>query len=148
MKASRHFTCVRILTLVTVNAILLAYISNGDRILEAALPQNNSINRLQSAIPTQSDDIKSIRNSTSAQVQVLKSIAQGFQITSSQIMFTTLTVFLLGVTLIIYGLRLTLRATRQTSRYFKAMMCALISPVIVIITAYQLGIVFGAPLDL
>ena len=147
MKVSRHFTCVCTLTLVTVNAILLAYISNGDRTLVAALPQNSSINRL-SAISTQSDDIKSIRNSTSAQVQVLKSIAQGFQITSSQIMFTTLTVFLLGVTLIIYGLRLTLRAPRQTSRYFKAMMCALISPVIVIITAYQLGIAVRAPLEI
>ena len=99
-------------------------------------------------ISNQSDDIKSIRNSTAAEVQVLKDIAQGFQITSSQIMFTTLTVFLLGVTLIIYGLRLTLRAPRQTSRYFKAMMCALISPVIVIITAYQLGIAFRAPLEI
>src|SRR5215469_7014235 len=98
MKVSRHFISVCMLTLVTVNAILLGYISNGDRTLEAALPQNNSINRLQSSISNQSDDIKSIRNSTSAEVQVLKSIAQGFQITSSQIMFTTLTVFLLGVT--------------------------------------------------
>ena len=72
MKVSRHFTCVCILTFVTVNAFLLGCISNGDRILEAALPQNNSINRLQSSISSQSDDIKSIRNSTSAQVQVLK----------------------------------------------------------------------------
>src|SRR5215469_3953100 len=127
------------LTLVTINAVLLA---SGDRTVEAALPQNNSINRLQGSVSSQSDDIKSIRNSTAAEVQVLKNIAQGFQVTSSQIMFTTLTVFLLGVTLIIYGLRLTLRAPRQTSRYFKAMMCALISPVIVIITAYQLGTVF------
>jgi hypothetical protein len=148
MKVSRHFTSICMLTLVTVNAILPGYVSNGDRTLEAALPQNNSINRLQNAISNQSDDIKSIRNSTAAEVQVLKNIAQGFQITSSQIMFTTLTVFLLGVTLIIYGLRLTLRAPRQTSRYFKAMMCALISPVIVIITAYQLGIAFQAPLEI
>jgi len=69
--------------------------------LKAALPLSDSTDqmlRLQSLISNQSDDIKSIRNSTSAQVQVLKSIAQGFQITSSQIMFTTLTVFLLGVT--------------------------------------------------
>src|SRR5215831_17558558 len=101
MKVSRHFTSVCMLTLVTVNAILLGYISNGDRTLEAAPPQ-----RLQSSISNQSDDIKSIRNSTAAEVQVLKNIAQGFQITSSEIMFTTLTVFLLGVTLIIYGLRL------------------------------------------
>jgi hypothetical protein len=104
--------------------------------------------RLQSLKSNQSDDIKAIRNSTSAQVELLKSIAQGFQIASAQIMFTTLAVFLLGVTLIIYGLRLTLRAPKQTSRYFKAMMCALLSPVIVIVLAYQLGITFGAPLEI
>ena len=57
-------------------------------------------------------------------------------------------VFLLGVTLIIYGLRLTLRAPKRTSRYFKAMMCALLSPVIVIVLAYELGITFGAPLEI
>jgi len=50
------------------------YIINDDRTLEAALPQNNSINRLQSSISNQSDDIKSIRNSTAAEVQVLKNI--------------------------------------------------------------------------
>ena len=92
MRVSRHFTCVYILTLVIINAILLAYISNGDRTLEAALPQNNSISRLQGLISNQSDDIKSIRNSTATEVQALKNIAQGFQITSTQIMFTTLTV--------------------------------------------------------
>jgi len=78
--------------LVIINAILLAYISNGDRTLEAALPQNNSISRLQGLISNQSDDIKSIRNSNATEVQALKNIAQGFQITSTQIMFTTLTV--------------------------------------------------------
>jgi hypothetical protein len=61
--------------------------------------------RLQSVISNQSEDIKAIRNSTSAQVEVLKSIAQGFAISSAQIMFATLAVYLLGVTLIIYGLR-------------------------------------------
>ena len=96
----------------------------------------------------QSDDVKAIRNSISAQVQVLKSIAQGFAISSAQFMFTTFVVFLLGVTLIIYGLRLTLRAPKQRSRYFKAMMCALLSPVIVIVLVYQLGIAFGSPLEI
>src|SRR5215813_7113784 len=63
-------------------------------------------------------------------------------------MFRTLVVFLMGVTLVIYGLRLTLRAPMQTSRYFKAMMCALLSPVIIVVMAYQLGIAFGAPLEI
>ena len=79
MKVSRHFTSVCMLTLVTINAVLLA---SGDRTVEAALPQNNSINRLQGSVSSQSDDIKSIRNSTAAEVQALRNIAQGFQITS------------------------------------------------------------------
>ena len=99
-------------------------------------------------ISNHSDDIKAIRNSTSAQAKVLKSIAQGFAISSAQIMFVTLAVFLLGVTLVIYGLRLTLRGAKQTSRYFKVIMCALLSPVILIIMAYQLGIAFSAPLEI
>ena len=102
VKISRDFTFVCLLIFVTVSG--LGYVTNSDRMigaLKAALPLSDSTDqmlRLQSLISNQSDDIKSIRNSTSAQVQVLKSIAQGFQITSSQIMFTTLTVFLLGVT--------------------------------------------------
>jgi hypothetical protein len=154
MKISRDFTYVCLLAFVTVNAILLGYVTNSDRTIEAlkaALPLSNSTDqlvRLQSIISNHSDDIKAIRNSISAQVQVLKSIAQGFAISSAQIIFATLAVFLLGVTLVVYGLRLTLRGPKQTSRYFKAIMCALLSPVIVIIMAYQLGIAFSAPLEI
>lgn len=150
MKISRDPTYACILTIVAVN--LLIYTTNSDRILEAAaVPLSNSIGqtvRLQSVISNDSDDIKAIRNSTAAQVQVLKSMAEAFAQQSAQIMYATLGVFLLGVTLIIYGLRLTLRAPKQTSRYFKAMMCALLSPVIVIVLVYQLGIAFGSPLEI
>jgi hypothetical protein len=154
VKISRDFTHVCLLIFVTVNATLLGYVTNSDRTigaLKAALPLSNSTDqtlRLQSVISNQSDDIKAIRNSTAAQVQVLKSMAEGFAQQSAQIMFTTLSVFLLGVTLIIYGLRLTLRAPKKTSTYFKAMMCALISPVIILVLIYQLGITLGAPLQI
>jgi hypothetical protein len=157
MTISRDFRYTTLLTFVTLNVILFSYVMNNDRTIAASetthsqlksTSSTDQIIRLQSLKSNQSDDIKAIRNSTSAQVEVLKSIAQGFQIASAQIMFTTLAVFLLGVTLIIYGLRLTLRAPKQTSRYFKAMMCALLSPVIVIVLAYQLGITFGAPLEI
>lgn len=154
---SRDFRYTTLLTFVTLNVILFSYVMNSDKTVAVSetthsqlksTSSTDQIIRLQSLKSNQSDDIKAIRNSTSAQVEVLKSIAQGFQIASAQIMFTTLAVFLLGVTLIIYGLRLTLRAPKQTSRYFKAMMCALLSPVIVIVLAYQLGIAFGAPLEI
>jgi hypothetical protein len=152
MKICRDITCI--LTFVAVNLLILIldYTTNSDRTLEAAaVPLNNSAGqtvRLQSVLSNHSDDIKAIRNSTSAQVQVLKSMAETFAMASAQIMYTTLGVFLLGVTLIIYGLRLTLRAPKQTSRYFKAMMCALVSPVIIIVLVYQLGIAFGSPLEI
>jgi hypothetical protein len=152
MKISGYFKYVCLLAFVTVNAILLGYVTSSDitiGALKAALPLSNSTDqmvRIQSVISNHSDDIKAIRNSTSAQVQVLKSIAQDFAISS--VMFATLAVFLLGVTLVIYGLRLTLRGAKQTSRYFKVIMCALLSPVIVIIMAYQLGIAFRAPLEI
>jgi len=153
MKIPRDLTCACILTFVTVNLLILIvdYTTHGDGTLEAAAPLSNSTVqtvRLQSNISNHSDDIKAIRNLTAAEVQVLKSMAEAFARQSAQIMYTTLGVFLLGVTLIIYGLRLTLRAPKQTSRYFKAMMCALLSPVIVIILIYQLGIAFGSPLEI
>jgi hypothetical protein len=154
MKISRDLTCACILTFVAVNVLILIvdYTMNCDRILEvAAAPLSNSTDqtvRLNSVISNHSDDIKAIRNSTAAEVQVLKRMAEAFAQQSAQIMYTTLAVFLLGVTLIIYGLRLTLRAPKQTSRYFKVMMCALLSPVIVIVLIYQLGIASGSPLEI
>ncbi len=119
MKISRDFTYASFLTFVTLNVVVLSYVMNNDRSIGAETAHSHlksrdnstdQIVRLQSLMSNQSDDTKAIRNSTAAQLQVLKSTAQGFAISSAQIMFATLAVFLLGVTLIIYGLRLTLRA--------------------------------------
>jgi hypothetical protein len=158
MKISRDVTYVSFLTFVTLNMILLAYVTNIDRTIAASETTHTQLKsisnstdqmaRLQSLISNQSDDIKAIRNSTSAEVQLLKSIAQGAAKTSTQVMGTTLSVFLLGVTLILYGLRLTLRAPKQTGRYFKAMMWALITPVIALIAVYQIGTLLGTPIEI
>ena len=96
----------------------------------------------------QSGDVRAIKNSVSEQVHLLKNMTQAFERASTQASFATLCVFLLGLTLLLYGLRLTVKATsKETSLYFKVMMWALISPVIVIIAIYQLGIVGGSSLD-
>jgi hypothetical protein len=59
----------------------------------------------------------------------------------------TLTIFLLGIALVLYALRLIPKATdRQRSRYFKAMMWSLITPVIALIAIYQIGILLGSPI--
>jgi hypothetical protein len=50
----------------------------------------------------------------------------------------------LGLTLLLYGLKLTMKATSKIiNMYFKVMMLALLTPVIIIIAIYQLGIVAG-----
>lgn len=158
MKISRDVTYVSVLTFVTLNMILLAYVTNIDRTIAASETTHTQLKsisnstdqmaRLQSLISNQSDDIKAIRNSTAAEVQLFKSITQGSAKTSTQIMFTTLSVFFLGVTLIIYGLKLTLRAPKQTSRYLKVVMWALITPVIALIAIYQIGTLLGTPIEI
>jgi len=96
----------------------------------------------------QSGDITAIKNSMSEQVHLLKNMTRAFARASTQASFATLCVFLLGLTLLLYGLRLTVKATsKETSMYFKVMMWALILPVIVVIAIYQLGIVGGKSLD-
>jgi len=158
MKISRDITYVSFLIFIIFNMILFGYVTNIDRsiaALETSHTQLNSISnsteqiiQLRSLISKQSDDMKAIRNSTSAEVQLLKSIVQGAAKASTQVMGTTLSVFLLGVTLILYGLRLTLRAPKQTGRYFKAMMWALITPVIALISVYQIGTLLGTPIEI
>ena len=93
---------------------------------------------LKNPTSNQSSDIKDIKKLTSEEVQLLKSLGQEFSRTTTQSQFAVLGIFLLGISLIIYGLRLTLRATdKQTSRYFKAMIWALIIPVIALIAIYR-----------
>jgi len=131
--------------------ILLAYVTNFDRVITAfaeSQPQVNSISnlteqmgRLKNLAVNQSSDIRDIKKLTSEEVQLLKSLGQQFSKTTTQSSFAALGIFFLGITLVIYGLRLTLKATdRRTSRYFKEMMWGLITPAIALIATYQIGI--------
>ena len=83
---------------------------------------------------------------TSEEVQLLSNLSQGFSRIAIQSQFAAaLGIFLLGISLIIYliiyGLRLSLRATdKQTSSYFKEMIWGLVIPVVAVIAIYQIGI--------
>ena len=114
----------------------------------AASPQTNStsnianqIVQLKNIASNQSSDIKEMKKLMSQEVQLLKSMGQEFDKTATQSSFAALGVFFLGLTLVIFGLKLTLKATdRRTSRYFKVMMLGLIIPVIALLAGYQTGI--------
>ena len=149
--------------LVIFTIAILSYIANFERSMDltAVATKNNQLNTLSTLTDqvalqkrgnissNETDDIKAIRNSVSEQVQLLKNMTQGFARVSTQASFAALGVFLLGLTLVLYGLRLTVRATaKETSIYFKAMMWALITPVIALIVIYQFGILTGITLDI
>jgi hypothetical protein len=130
--------------------IFLDYVTNFDRLMPAfaASPQINStsnftdqIAQLKSIASNQSSDIKDIKKLLSQEIQLLKSIGEGFSKTTTQASFATLGVFFMGTALVIYGLKLTIKAMdRRTSRYLKAMILGLIIPVIVLLAIYQIGI--------
>jgi hypothetical protein len=147
--------------LVIFATVILSCMVNFDTLTDftATATKNNEVNTLvtypdqvssqeRNISSNQSGDIRAIKNSMSEQVHLLKNMTQAFARTSTQASFATLCVFLLGLTLLLYGLRLTVKATsKETSKYFKVMMWALIVPVIVIIAIYQFGIVAGNSLD-
>ncbi len=119
-----------------------ATIANKNKFLDTPLQQNNIFSN-------QSADLQDIKKLTSEEVQLLKNMGQRISKTTTQASFTALSVFLIGLSLVIYGLRLTLKATEaRTSTYFKAMIWALVGPVITLIVLYQIGFLLGSSIVL
>ena len=143
--------------LVIFATVILSCMTNFDRSMDfmAAATKNSQVNTFATLIDqvalqernissNQSGDITAIKNSMSEEVQLLRNMTQGFAKSSTQASFAALCVFLLGLTLLLYGLKLTMKATSKvTSMYFRIMMLALLIPVIIVIAIYQLGIVAG-----
>ena len=131
----------------STNIDRLGVMSMSDHQASAATNSIDQIIKQRNITSNQSSDLRDIRKLTSEEVQLLRELGQGFSRTTTQSQFAALGIFLLGISLIIYGLRLTVKATdKQTSRYFKAMIWALIIPVVALIAVYQIGILLGLPI--
>jgi hypothetical protein len=131
----------------STNIDRLGVISISDHQANAATTSIDQIIKQRNITSNQSSDLREIRKLTSEEVQLLRELGQGFSRTTTQSQFAALGIFFIGIALIIYGLRLTMRATdKQTSRYFKAMIWALIVPIIALIAVYQIGILLGRPI--
>ena len=121
--------------------------SVADHLVSASSNNTNQSILKKNITSDQSSDIREIKKLTSEEVQLLCNLSQGFGRTTTQSQFAALGIFLLGISLIIYGLRLSLRATdKQTSRYFKAMIWGLVTPVVALIAIYQVGVLLGHPI--
>jgi hypothetical protein len=57
--------------------------------------------------------------------------------------YTALSVFFLGIGLVVFGLRLTTRTSPQIGRYFTIMIWALTIPVMILIGLFQYGLITG-----
>ena len=102
----------------------------------------------------QQRDIASINNMTSAQVELIKNM-ESLQLEElkdintvstkldTQGAYTALSVFFLGIGLVVFGLRLTTRTSPQIGRYFTIMVWALTIPVMILIGLFQYGLITG-----
>jgi Short C-terminal domain len=113
-----------------------------------AYAQENNNNTLiledmRAIMRDQQQDISSIRNTSSADVEALTNMGTNLAKLTTQGAYTALSVFFLGIGLVVFGLRLTTRTSPQIGRYFSIMVWALTVPVIILVGLFQYGLITG-----
>jgi uncharacterized membrane protein len=107
---------------------------------------NNStliLEDMRAILRDQQRDIASIRNTSSADVEALTNMGTNLAKLTTQGAYTALSVFFLGIGLVVFGLRLTTRTSPQIGRYFTIMVWALTVPVIILVGLFQYGLITG-----
>ena len=104
-----------------------------------------SPSEIQTMPTNQSSDIEIIKNITSTQNKVFEKMAVSITKSSTQGAITAMSVFFLGIALVVLGLRMTSRV-QNFGKYFSLMVWALTIPVLVIIVIYQIGILTNNPI--
>jgi hypothetical protein len=92
---------------------------------------------------TSSADVELLKNMTSTQLEVLKDINITSTKLASQGAYVSLSVFFLGIGLVIFGLRLTSRVAPKIGRSMTIMVWALTAPVIILVGLYQYDQITG-----
>ena len=118
---------------------------------------NNStliLEDMRAIMRDQQRDIASINNMTSAQVELIKNM-ESLQLEelkdintvstklATQGAYTALSVFFLGIGLVVFGLRLTTKVAPRIGRSMTIMVWALTIPVIILIGLFQYGVLAG-----
>ncbi|HEY9385595.1 MAG TPA: hypothetical protein VIP70_01020 [Nitrososphaeraceae archaeon] len=103
----------------------------------------NSLQRVEDLMLKDLEDMKNLRNLTLTEIQSLNALLEGVSRSSTQAAFIAVLVFFIGIALVVYGLRLTLKAAGELSKIFTIMIWALIIPVILILFLYQVSVASG-----
>jgi hypothetical protein len=113
---------------------------------KAHAQENNNtliLEDMRALMRDQQRDISSIRNTSSAQVETFTNMGTTLATLTTQGAYTALSVFFLGIGLVVFGLRLTTRTSPQVGRYFTIMVWALTIPVCILVGLFQYGLITG-----
>jgi len=108
---------------------------------------NNStliLEDMRSILSDQQRDIASIRNTSSAEAEALTQMGSSLGSVSIQATYTALSVFFLGIGLVVFGLSLTTRSSPKIGKYFTLTVWALVVPVIILVGIFQFGALTGS----
>ena len=100
----------------------------------------SSINNMTSA------EVELIKNMESLQLEELKDINTVSTKLATQGAYTALSVFFLGIGLVVFGLRLTSKVAPLIGRSMTIMVWALTIPVIILVGLFQYGVITGTSL--
>jgi len=134
-----------IITLLWAAAALL-FVSNFGA--KAYAQENNNNNTLilediRAILRDQQRDISSVSNMTPAQLETLNEINDSSTKYAIQGAYTALSVFFLGIGLVIFGLRLNAKSSPKIGRRFTLMVWALTLPVCILVGLFQYGEITG-----
>lgn len=88
-------------------------------------------------------DLAELKNMTMTEMAILSDISLTSTKLATQGAYTAMSVFFLGISLVIFGLQLTSRGLRGMSTFFTLMIWALTLPVVILIALYQFGVLMG-----
>jgi|SRR5215212_8198315 hypothetical protein len=150
-----------IITLCTASFSFFFFTPNfGAKAYAQEINNDNStllLEDMRSIMRDQQRDITSIRNTSSTEVELMENmisrqleILNDINITStklaSQGAYSSLSVFFLGIGLVIFGLRLTSKVAPRIGRSMTIMVWALTVPVIILVGLFQYGEITGDPI--
>ena len=85
--------------------------------------------------------LKDIQTMLNKQTSSQQKIATFPHKSANQGAYITLSVFFLGISLVVFGLRMTMKGAQNFAKYFNLMILALTVPVLVLVAMYQIGII-------
>jgi Short C-terminal domain len=147
--ASAPLTREMMMIIITLCAATFLFTSSFFGVKAYAQEDNNSNNTtliledMRTIMRDQQRDIASIRNTSSAEFETLTQMGDSFRTLQTQATYTALSVFFLGIGLVVFGLSLTTRSSPRIGKYLTLTVWALVVPVIILIILFQYGTISG-----